>query len=187
MSRTSLFLIAGNSATGKSTLVKTLLKKSNLELARCITTTTRPMRRGEVQDSSYHFISNERFQSLIKKQAFVEYATVFGHCYGTQKVDLEKLLKAKKNVLLILDKVGIKSVLEIYPEAMLIMLTAKRETIKNRLIKRGTDPKEIRDRLSHLKEEKELLPLADLVIATDQTTPRQVAGQVDAFIHHIVT
>ncbi|MFO0764719.1 MAG: hypothetical protein U0487_01595 [Patescibacteria group bacterium] len=123
---------------------------------------------------------------FLKKGGFVETAMVFGNRYGTQKKDLETMLKAGKNVLLILDLAGIKSVLELYPEALLIMLTAKRETIKNRLLKRGTDPKEIRERLAHLKEEKELLEMADLVIATDKTTPRQVAGQVDAFIHHIV-
>lgn len=186
MHRASLFLVAGNSATGKTTLVKTLVKKSDLKLERCITTTTRPMRRGEIQDVSYHFIDEKTFESLFKKGGFVETAVVFGNRYGTQKKDLETMLKAGKNVLLILDLAGIKNVLELYPEALLIMLTAKRETIKNRLLKRGTDPKEIRERLAHLKEEKELLEIADLVIATDKTTPRQVAGQVDAFIHHIV-
>ncbi len=184
--RASLFLVAGNSATGKSTLVKTLLKKSKHDVARCITTTTRPMRKGEIQDVSYRFVTEEAFAKLLKKGAFLEHAVVFGNNYGTQKQDLEALLSAGKNTFLILDLAGIKSVLEIRPDALLIMLTAKRETIKNRLIKRGTDPKEIRERLAHLKEEKELLNLADLIIATDKTTPRQVAGQVDAFMHHVV-
>lgn len=186
MKRASLFLVAGNSATGKTTLVKTLVKKSTLGLVRCITTTTRPMRRGEVQDTSYHFITEQAFETLLRKGGFVENATVFGNRYATQKKDLESLLRSGKHVLLILDLAGIKSVLELYPEALLIMLTAKRETIKNRLLKRGTDPKEIRERLAHLKEERELLGIADLVIATDKTTPRQVAGQVNAFIQHIV-
>lgn len=78
----TLYIISAPSGGGKTSLVNALLESvSNLEVS--ISYTTRAPRPGEKEAVDYHFIDETQFKQLKKEQAFLEYATVFGHYYGT--------------------------------------------------------------------------------------------------------
>ncbi len=74
--------------------------------------TTRPKRRGEIDGRDYHFIDRARFDSMVKSSALLEWAEVFGHCYGTPRRPVEKALKSGRDVLFDIDWQGTQQLRE---------------------------------------------------------------------------
>ncbi len=98
-------IISAPSGVGKSTLIKKImLDGKNLEYS--ISATTREKRPSEVEGESYYFKTKEEFYNLISKNAFIEYAEVFGNFYGTLSADIVKRLNSGKDVLFDLDWQG---------------------------------------------------------------------------------
>ena len=76
-----IYYIFGKSACGKDTIYRRLLKDKALSLKSIVLYTTRPMRDGEIDGETYHFSTEEAFQSLKAKGAIIEdreYSTVHG-------------------------------------------------------------------------------------------------------------
>ena len=60
----------------KTTLTKKIQQKyQSFKIS--VSHTTRSPRSNEVDGVDYHFVSNEKFKSLIKKNEFYEYAKIF--------------------------------------------------------------------------------------------------------------
>ena len=78
-----MIVISGASASGKTEVAKLLAKKYGI--TKVVTTTTRPMREGEVNGRDYFFITKEQFEEMIKNEKFVEYTIYNGNFYGSQK------------------------------------------------------------------------------------------------------
>jgi guanylate kinase len=80
-----MIVIVGGTASGKSTLIDELVDTGQYQ--RIITTTTRPIREGEINGIDYHFVSEDEFMSLVKNDMFVEWEKleINGHLYGAQK------------------------------------------------------------------------------------------------------
>ncbi|MCX7904351.1 MAG: guanylate kinase, partial [Caloramator sp.] len=79
-----LIVISGPSGAGKGTICKALLQK-NKELKLSVSCTTRLPREGEKEGINYYFVSKEKFEEMIAKNEFLEYATVYGNYYGTPR------------------------------------------------------------------------------------------------------
>ena len=80
--RGMLFVISGPAGAGKSEIVKTLLKK-HPDVRLSVSCTTRAPREGEINGVHYHFVTEERFDELIREDAFYEWAHVHQNRYGT--------------------------------------------------------------------------------------------------------
>ena len=83
-----LFVVSGPSGVGKSTILRQLVDRVP-GLSFAISHTTRPRRGGEVDGRDYHFVTAEEFQRLVDEDAFVEWAWVHLHRYGTSRKALE--------------------------------------------------------------------------------------------------
>ena len=104
-----LFIVSAPSGTGKTTLVERLVQHvPNLRMSRSYT--SRAARAGEQNGVDYNFISRDRFETLIGEQAFLEWADVFGNFYGTGRQDIEQLLAAGLDVVLVIDVQGARQV-----------------------------------------------------------------------------
>ncbi|KAF9763710.1 Guanylate kinase [Nosema granulosis] len=124
-------VISGPSASGKSTLIKMLLKAfPNLSLS--ISHTTRPMRQGEVDGKDYYFVSRSTFEDLIKNRRMLEYAEFNEHYYGTSLSELEDTPKVFD-----VEFRGVSYFKENYPSFLYIFIDCDRETVRKRLIARG--------------------------------------------------
>jgi len=75
-----------------------------------ISHTTRKPRINEIQGEDYHFVDNDKFKNLIKKDEFLEYAKVFNHFYGTTKTPVINNLKNGKNVIFDIDWQGAEQI-----------------------------------------------------------------------------
>jgi guanylate kinase len=142
-------VIIGKTTSGKTTVVKKLNSLHGYK--QIVTYTTRPIRPGEEQGVTYHYISTTEFQEKIAEGFFAEwktYDTEFGvWYYGTALEDLEK---ADDNTVIILTPDGYRDVVDkLSTKPKSIYLYANNATIKKRLQARGDDKNEAERRLEH--------------------------------------
>ncbi len=104
-----LFIVSAPSGTGKTTLVERLVQElPNLHKSRSYT--SRRPRAGERDGVDYNFISRARFDTMIQDGVFLEWADVFGNCYGTSAADTEAVLAQGRDVVLVIDVQGARQV-----------------------------------------------------------------------------
>ena len=106
-----------------------------------VSATTRPMRPGEVDGADYHFVDLERFRAMVAEGAFLEWAHVFDHRYGTPRQPVQEMLDAGRDVLFDIDWQGAQ---QLFQQAggdvvRVFILPPSVEELGRRLAARGTD------------------------------------------------
>ena len=91
MSKGKLFVISGASGVGKSTVLSRVMNARN-DLRFSVSATTRAPRPGEVDGVAYYFITEDRFEQMIREDAFLEYDRHAKASYGTPSAQLEEKL-----------------------------------------------------------------------------------------------
>jgi len=135
--------------------------------------TTRPKRPYEIQGVHYHFVTPDQFQEHLKNGELAEHAEVHGNLYGTPKKEIEKNLRAGKNVLFDIDVQGAMSLLKIYAERVLLIfidppsMEVLEERIRNR---QGDSPASIERRLQNAYNEVGWSKTFDYRIVNDDLT-----------------
>ncbi|MBT7064732.1 MAG: guanylate kinase, partial [Verrucomicrobia bacterium] len=77
-----LVIVSAPSGTGKTTLCDRLLVEIP-DMVYSVSCTTRLPRGEEIDGEDYHFLTETDFKARIEQGAFLEYAVVHGHYYGT--------------------------------------------------------------------------------------------------------
>ena len=142
-----LFVISGPSGVGKGTICKKLLERRK-ELKLSVSVTTRAPRPGEIEGVNYFFRSEEQFQDMIARDEFLEYMCVFGkNHYGTPKAYVAEQRAQGNDVILEIDVNGALNVKKRCPDAVMIFIAPpSMETLKKRLVGRGTETEEAVER-----------------------------------------
>lgn len=134
-----LFIVAAPSGTGKTTIVKRILREFP-EIVFSVSATTRKKRENETDGSDYFFISEAEFEAKIKNDEFAEWEKFYDYYYGTLKSYLDDNLSGGRSVLLEIDVKGALKIKEIYPDAVLVyILPPSFQELVNRLKKRQTE------------------------------------------------
>ena len=135
-----LIVLSSPSGAGKSTISRLLLE-AEPEVRMSISATTRPQRPGETQDVDYHFVDDSAFDAMIAAQEFVEWATVFGHRYGTPKAPVKQALRDGSDILFDIDWQGTQQLKAAMGEDLvsIFLLPPSMEELERRLRTRGTD------------------------------------------------
>ena len=154
MAQGKLIVITGPSGVGKGTIVRSLLQR-HPQLRLSISTTTRNPRPGEKDGVDYYFTSRDEFEGAIAENEFLEWAEYAGNYYGTPKTKVKNLLEQGKIVILEIELLGARSIVQMFPEAQRIfILPPSIAELEARLRKRGKDPESaIEKRLARAKEE----------------------------------
>lgn len=152
--RGNLFIVSAPSGAGKTSLCQKLTSVVP-NIRHSVSYTTRPLRRGEVNDRDYTFVGEDEFLTMVKKKQFAEWARVHGHLYGTSKKRLEELRESGINVILDIDTQGAKEMRRQHDEGVYIfILPPSMESLRERLEKRmSNSPEEIELRMSRAKAE----------------------------------
>lgn len=167
--RGSIFVISAPSGAGKSTLV-TRLMAAVPGLAFSVSYTTRPPRAGEKHGRDYFFVSPRRFRRMIASGKFVEWAEVFGHLYGTSKMQIRAAQKRGQDILLDIDVQGHQQVRRKLPEAVSVfVLPPSFKELERRLRHRHSDaPGVIARRLETARQEMAHWPEYDYLVVNDR-------------------
>ncbi|MDO5351980.1 MAG: guanylate kinase [Succinatimonas sp.] len=200
MIKGTLFIISAPSGAGKSSLISALLERFNLDdkLRLSVSHTTRAIRPGEVDHVSYHFVSQEEFDTLVARNAFYEYAKVFENSYGTSREIVEQWLNEGHDVLLDIDWQGARQIRKQTPDAQgIFIIPPSLEELERRLVNRGTDSAETiqkrmlkaTNEISHADEyehiiindnfEQSLLTLRSIILA-NRATRKNILEQVES-------
>lgn len=148
-----LLIVSGAAGTGKGT-VNGMLLKDYPDFAFSVSATTRAPRPGEENGKQYHFLNREEFEEQIKNNGVIEYTEYCGNYYGTLKSELKKLDEGK-NLILEIEVEGAMNIKRLYPDSVAVfILPPDYDTLKNRLINRGTNtPEDIDNRMKRALEE----------------------------------
>lgn len=163
-----LLVISGPSGAGKGTLIKKLLE-NDPSFVFSVSVTTRAPRETEINHVHYHFITHEEFHRLVEEDAFIEYATVHGNCYGTLKSEVYEHMEKGRNVLLDIDPQGARAVMKKEPECVSVfVLPPSYRKLKERLHTRNTeDPVEIERRFGNARGEIDQLQCYQYAVVND--------------------
>jgi guanylate kinase len=147
---TNVFIISAPSGSGKSTLVNEI-RQMVPNLSFSISYTTRRPRGSEQDGREYFFISREEFESMIRKDEFLEYARVFEtDYYGTAQRFLKKAKEEGRDLLLDIDVQGAEQIKSKLPDAVSIfILPPNRSELEQRLRGRSQDSETVIQRRLH--------------------------------------
>ncbi len=163
-----LLVVSGFSGAGKGTLMKELVGRYD-QYALSVSATTRSPREGEVDGREYFFRTKEEFEQMIAEDALIEHACYVGNYYGTPKAYVEEQLSKGKDVILEIEIQGALQIKKRFPDTLLLFVsTPDADTLKNRLVGRGTESMEVvENRLSRAAEEAEGIEQYDYFIIND--------------------
>ncbi|MCX7311676.1 MAG: guanylate kinase [Hyphomicrobiales bacterium] len=138
-----MLVLSSPSGAGKTTLSRMLLTEERIALS--ISVTTRARRPGEVHGRHYHFVDRKKFDQMAKAGELLEYAEVFGNCYGTPKKPVESALKAGRDVLFDVDWQGTKQLRKHAPRDLVsvFILPPSSGELARRLHTRAQDDKKV--------------------------------------------
>lgn len=135
-------IFSAPSGSGKTTIVKHLLK-NNPDLGFSISASTRDKRgRTEKQGKDYYFLSPEEFKKKIDENEFIEWEEVYeGNFYGTLKSEIERIWKEGKNVIFDVDVKGGISLKQYFGDRALAIFVKvpSLEVLEERLKQRSTE------------------------------------------------
>ena len=165
----NIFVISSPSGGGKTSLIKKLLEDPRSEgTVLSISHTTRKKRLNEKDGVDYFFTDKKSFEDKIKKNDFLEYATVFDNYYGTSQETVNSLVSQGKTVILELDWQGAKQVKSKIPCYLIFLLPPSIDDLKKRLIDRNLDESEIIEkRINEAKNEISNSEIYDFLILND--------------------
>jgi len=155
----TLYIIAGASGTGKTSLAN-MLSQTIRDIKVSVSHTTRSLRNNEKDGAHYFFVTKEEFELLVNQDTFLEHAQVFGYYYGTSRLFVEKQLSAGIDVILDIDWQGAKQVRSQIECTSIFLLPPSFAELKVRLERRKREGVDIieqrlalaRFEISHYKE-----------------------------------
>ncbi len=163
-----LIVFSAPSGSGKTTIVRHLLKQERFNLAFSVSATSRAPRAFEKNGKDYYFISSKEFKDKIKTDAFLEWEEVYRDTfYGTLKSEIERIWKLKKHVIFDIDVVGGLRIKNKYPKETLAVFVKPPsvDELKIRLKKRSTESEDkINMRISKASVELATAPQFDQII-----------------------
>ena len=164
----NLFVVAAPSGAGKSSLVKALMELDSRVLP-SVSHTTRAPRGQEKHGREYFFVSSVEFDAMVAADAFVEWAHVHNHRYGTSKKAIEERMAQGADVILEIDFQGAIQIRQVFANAICIfILPPSWEELRSRLERRAEDSAEtIEVRLKNAAIEVAQVSKFDFVIIND--------------------
>lgn len=166
-----LIVFSAPSGSGKTTIVRHLLKQEALNLAFSISATSREKRGTEEHAEDYYFLSASAFKQHIKNDDFLEWEEVYrDNFYGTLKTEVERLWALGKNVIFDIDVSGGLRIKRKFPEQTLAVFVKPPsiDELKIRLKNRKTESDDkINMRVAKASAELATAPLFDIIIEND--------------------
>jgi guanylate kinase len=160
-----LFVVSAPSGAGKTSLCRAIT--DSLEgLTHSISYTTRMPRPGEIDGRDYHFVSQERFQAMVKAGDFAEWAEVHSNFYGTSRRVLDDMISKGIDIILDIDTQGAKQIKAKFQSAVFIFIMPPTlDILEERLRNRKSDHEdEIKRRMRRAREEIKDYALYDYLV-----------------------
>jgi guanylate kinase len=164
-----MMMIVAPSGVGKTSLTRRLVADhSDLHLS--VSATTRSPRPGEREGRDYHFVDRGAFDAMVADDAFLEWAEVYEHRYGSPRAPIMASLERGESILFDIDYQGAMQIQAQAPDdaVTIYVLPPSIAEMSRRLHARSQDSDEtIRKRIARAKSEVALWEGFDYVILND--------------------
>lgn len=181
--RPFLLVLSSPSGGGKTSIARRLLE-DRTDLGYSVSATTRPMRERERDGIDYHFLTREEFARRRDAGEFLEWATYGGHCYGTLRAEVERILAKGKNAILDIEIEGARQIRASFPNSLhLFLLPPSAGVLVERLVGRNTEAAAaVRERIARAGDELAAMSEYDYAIVNDNLAhaEAQVMAILDA-------
>lgn len=184
-----LIVFSAPSGSGKTTIVRHLLKQQDLNLEFSISATSREKRGDEIDGKDYYYLSLKEFKNNIKRDAFLEWEEVYrDNFYGTLNSEVERIWAMGKHVIFDIDVSGGLRIKRKFPEQTLAIFVKPPsiDELKIRLKKRKTESiDKINMRVAKASAELATAPLFDCVIVNSDLDDalNEAYIKVDSFLN----
>ncbi|MFB9056075.1 guanylate kinase [Mariniflexile ostreae] len=183
-----LIVFSAPSGSGKTTIVKHLLGRKDLNLEFSISAASRAKRGDEVDGKDYYFLSAEAFKSKIKNDEFLEWEEVYrDNFYGTLKTEVERIWAKGKHVIFDIDVSGGLRIKRKFPDQTLAIFVKPPsiDELKIRLKKRKTETDDkINMRVAKASAELATAPLFDTIIINDHL--EKALNDAETLVHDFI-
>ncbi|MEO8399736.1 MAG: guanylate kinase [Ignavibacteriaceae bacterium] len=180
-----ILVVAAPSGTGKTTIVKRILKEFP-QIIFSISATTRKKRNNETHGVDYYFISEKEFKQKIERNEFAESERFYDYYYGTLKRFIDENIEAGKSVLLEVDVNGALSIKKNYPEAHLIFIVppSAKELVKRLMARNTENQTDLKKRIERAKMELSIKDKFDYFV--DNSDLEKAVEQTRILINNIL-
>lgn len=174
-----MLIVSSPSGAGKTTLCNRLRAELK-ELRFSVSHTTRKPRPTEVNGREYHFVSAAKFETMIQRGAFAEWARVHGHYYGTSLEEIATARESAQGIIFDIDYQGARQIrAHMHDAVSVFILPPSLEELERRLRGRGTEDEEATlARLAAAKREIAHYGFFDYVVVNDDV--EQAYGRLRA-------
>jgi guanylate kinase len=180
-----LVVVSGPSGVGKDATLQRMQERG-YPFHFVVTTTDRPPRPDEVDGHDYYFVSTQEFERMIREDALLEHAIVYGQHKGVAKAQVRRALESGRDVIMRLDVQGAATIRRLIPEAVLVFLSCQSPAeLAARLTARHTESKAaLQRRLAVARQEMARLDEFDYLVINREgeldETVRQIGAIIDA-------
>ena len=164
-----LVILSGVAGAGKDTVKQEIMKRME-NVITLPSYTSREIRNTDVEGKTYHFVTKEQFEEMIKNDEFYEYDVHHNNYYGTSRKLLNEMIKSGKIIIKDIDVNGtehLQDLLKTNTKVVTIFLRVPKDELERRLKERTDSPAEIRLRLSRFEYEESKINLYDYVLKND--------------------
>ncbi len=164
-----LVILSGVAGAGKDTVKQEIIKRME-NVITLPSYTSREIRNTDVEGKTYHFVTKEQFEEMIKNDEFYEYDVHHNNYYGTSRKLLNEKIKSGKIIIKDIDVNGtehLQDLLKTNTKVVTIFLRVPKDELERRLKERTDSPAEIRLRLSRFEYEESKINLYDYVLKND--------------------
>ncbi len=149
-----LLIISGPSGVGKTTITRAV-ERAFGDAVFSVSATTRARTPADVEGVDYHFVSEEQFQRMVERDAFLEHAGIYGKRYGTPHAWVQEQLRRGRLVILEIDVQGASIVKRKIPDAYaLFVLPPDEDELLRRLrARKREDESTIQRRFAAARQE----------------------------------
>jgi guanylate kinase len=166
-----LIIFSAPSGSGKTTIVRHLLKVFASQIEFSISATSRPKRGKEENGKDYYYLSPDEFKNKVEAGEFLEWEEVYaGTCYGTLKSEVERIWNSGKHVIFDIDVEGGLNLKNQFGNKALaiFVMPPSIKILEERLRSRSTDSAEsIARRLEKAEKELKTAKLFDRFILNE--------------------
>jgi guanylate kinase len=164
-----LLVLSSPSGAGKTTITRRLLERDPT-LSLSVSVTTRPRRSSEIDGRDYRFIDHAEFERMVAGDELLEFATVFGNCYGTPRRPIDEAIETGRDIVTDIDWQGTQQVKARLPTDLVtvFVLPPSMAALEARLHTRAQDSAEVvAGRMAKALEELSHWPEYEYVIVND--------------------